>query len=294
MLSSWTVGTIRVTSLIEYHGPTHDPQVLYPDFDRADFEAVRGQLPHDHHFPTTDRLVVAIRIWLVEDGDRRILIDAGCGNGKTRRTPRMHRLNTLWPEWLAAAGQSFDSITDVVMTHLHADHVGWNTRAEGDRWVPTFPNARYHLPKDDYDWFRAAHAEGRISDGGSFADSIEPVVAAGMAEFITDQSEVAGCLRVVAAPGHTPGMLTYRIESEGQRGAFCADIFHHVVQILRPDWNTTFCILPEEARRSRAAFLAEAAASEALVMPCHFAAPGAGFIRRDGDGYRFEPAAPNT
>lgn len=290
MMHSWRIGEIRVTSLVEYFGPTHDPAILYPAFDRAAFDAVIPSLPTGHYVPACDRLVVAIQIWLLECGDRRILIDTGCGNGKTRTTPRMHLLNSLWPEWLAAAGQSFDSITDVVMTHFHSDHVGWNTKAKDGTWVPTFANATYHFPKADYEWFQAAHLDGRMSDGGSFADSIAPVVEAGLARFLTDEEEVAGCLRMVPAPGHTPGMVNYWITSNGETGVFCADIFHSVVQIYRPDWNTAFCIEPDNALATRAAFLEKAAERGALVMPCHFAPPHCGTIQRVGAGFAFTPA----
>jgi glyoxylase-like metal-dependent hydrolase (beta-lactamase superfamily II) len=290
MLNSWQIGDIRVTSLVEYYGPTHDPAALFPAFERASFEEAASQLPPGHYYPASDRLVIAIQIWLVEAGARRILIDAGCGNRKSRSTARMHQLNTLWPEWLAAAGQSFESISDVVLTHLHSDHVGWSTRPEGGQWKPSFPNARYHIPKGDYDFFRAAHADGRVADGGSFADSVEPVVAAGLADFIIDEAIVADCLKVMAAPGHTPGQLTYWLESRGEHGVFSADIFHHVLQVMRPDWNTAFCVLPDEARLTRAAFLDEAARTGALVMPCHFAPPHAGYIRPKGTGFVFEPA----
>lgn len=292
MLHSWMIGDIQVSSIVEYFAPTHDPKVLFPAFNRSDFDDVVKQLPHGHYAPATDRLVVAIQTWLVRAGDRRIMIDTGCGNGKSRATARMNRMNSLWPEWFAATGETFDSITDVVMTHFHADHVGWNTRVEGGKWVPTFANATYHFPKLDFDWFKAAYEDGRMPDGGSFADSVQPIVDAGQAEFITDQTNVAGCLSVSEAPGHAPGQLNYWIESGGQQGVFSADIFHSVVQILRPDWNTAFCIEPERALATRKEFLRRAAETEALVMPCHFAPPHCGYIRAKNDGFTFEPAPP--
>lgn len=290
MLHSWRIGDIRVTSIVEYFGPTHDPEFLYPDFDREVFEATLSRFPPGHYYPTIDRLVVAIQIWLVEAGDRRILIDTGCGNDKSRKTPRMDHMNSLWPAWFAATGVDFDSITDVVLTHLHADHVGWNTRLDGDKWVPTFPNATYHFPKGDFDWFEQAHKNGQIDDGGSFADSVLPIVDAGLVNFIVDQKEIADCLSVVPAPGHSPGQLNYWIESNGERGVFSADIFHHIVQIYNPHWNTAFCIVPEQALITRKAFLEKTASAQALVMPCHFAPPHCGYIRRQGDGFAFEPA----
>jgi glyoxylase-like metal-dependent hydrolase (beta-lactamase superfamily II) len=201
----------------------------------------------------------------------------------------MNRLNTLVPQWLAAAGATRQNVTDVVMTHLHSDHVGWNTVLEDGRWAPMFPNARYHAPRIDYDYFNSLHQRGEAADA-SFADSIEPILEAGLLDFIPDHGEVAGTLAIEKAFGHTPGQLNYWLESRGERGVFSADICHHPVQILSPAWNTAFCMLPTEAKRTRAAFLDRAARSGALVMPCHFPPPHCGYVRRHGDGYRYEPA----
>lgn len=292
MLRSWTIGDVRVTSLVEYFGPTHDPAVLFPDFDRAAFDAAARRLPAGHYYPSVDRLVVAIQLWLVEAGAARIVVDTGVGNGKDRaEVPRMHRLNTLVPQWLAAAGLAPDTVTDVVLTHLHADHVGWNTVLDGARWVPAFPNARYHLPRADYAFFEAERRAGRPTDGGAFPDSVAPVVDAGLARFLGESGEVAGCLEIVPAPGHTPGQLTYWIRSRGETGVLAADVMHSALQVLLPAWSTAFCVLPDAARATRARFLAAAADAGALVMPCHFAPPHCGYVRRQGDGFVFEPAS---
>jgi glyoxylase-like metal-dependent hydrolase (beta-lactamase superfamily II) len=201
----------------------------------------------------------------------------------------MNMLNTLMPLWMEAAGARADKVTHVVMTHLHGDHVGWNTVMKDGRWVPTFPNARYYMPKNDFNFFKEAFEKGP-PDGGSFYDSILPVVQAGMVEFIENQKEIAACLTVEPAPGHTPGQLNYRLRSRGEEGIFSADIFHNVIQIACPTWNTAFCILPDVARKTRAAFLEHNAKSGALVMPCHFGIPHCGYVRKQGERYRFEPA----
>lgn len=291
MLRSWLIGDIKVSSLVEYYGPTHDPEFLYPDFSRSAFEASVAEFPPGHYYPQSDRLAIAIQMWIVEAGDNVILIDAGVGNHKQRPgVERMHMLNTLVPAWLEAAGLPPKRFTHVVMTHMHSDHVGWNTVLDGDKWVPTFPNARYFLPKADFDYFNGEYQAGSGADGGAFPDSVLPIVEAGLVEFITNQREIADCLQVVQAPGHTPGQLNYWVRSKGETGVFSADIFHHITQIYQPTWNTAFCILPDQARATRAKFLAEAAKAEALVMPCHFAPPHCGYIRTQGDGYAFEPA----
>ena len=145
------------------------------------------------------------------------------------------------------------------------------------------------MPRRDFDYFRELSESGRAGEP-SFADSVVPIVEAGLADFIEGPGEVAGCLQAVEATGHTPGQMNYWLRSGGEAGVFCADIFHHPVQVLHPQLNTAFCVLPVEAKATRAAFLAEASAASALVMPCHFPPPHCGYIRRSGDRFIYEPA----
>jgi glyoxylase-like metal-dependent hydrolase (beta-lactamase superfamily II) len=289
MIHEFRIGDARVVGLCEYFGPTHQPEAVFPDFDRAAFARRESELPPGYWYPKMDRLVIGITIWAVFTGSSVILIDAGVGNGKPRPTARMDHLNTLVPAWMEAAGIVPERVTHVVMTHLHGDHVGWNTRFEDGRWVPTFRNARYVMPRRDFDYFRELSESGRAGEP-SFADSIAPVVDAGLVDFLEGPGEVAGCLQAVEAIGHTPGQMNYWLRSRGDVGVFCADIFHHPVQILHPNLNTAFCVLPAEARATRASFLAEASATSALIMPCHFPPPHCGYIRRRGDDFAYEPA----
>ena len=283
------IGDVKVSSLVEYFGPTHVPNVVFPDFDRKELEANVDWVAPDHYVPSIDRFIVAIQIWVVQAGGNTVIVDTGVGNRKPRPVERMHQLNTLFPYWMEAIGAHPDKVTHVVMTHLHTDHVGWNTVLKDNRWVPTFPNAKYYMPKTDFAYFKGVFENGP-PDGGSFYDSVLPVVQAGLVEFIENQKEIAGILSVEQAIGHTPGMLNYRVRSKGEEGIFSADVFHSVMQIACPTWNTAFCVLPDEARRTRAGFLAKQADNGALVMPCHFGIPHCGYIRRKGNGYGFEPA----
>jgi len=291
MISSWSIGDLRVTSVVEYVGPTHVPEQLFPDFSPDVMKRQAANLPPGTWYPEIPRLTIAIQLWIVRAGNEIIVVDTGVGNHKTRRVARMHMLNTLLPYWLAAAGVTPAAVTHVVMSHFHTDHVGWNTTRDGDRWVPTFANARYLFPKSDFDYFKSLRDRGKAADT-AFDDSVMPIVDAGLADFIDIRSELPGGLRPVEAFGHTPGMMNYWLRSGGEAGVLSADVFHHPIQILVPTWNTAFCIIPDAARATRAALLAEAAATGALVMSCHFSAPFAGYIRREGDGYRYEPATP--
>jgi len=294
MIHHHTVGDARITGVIEYSGPTHDPAFLYPAVDKAERDAVlkanASWLAPNHYVPHMDRLIVTIQLWVVHAGGNVIVIDTGVGNRKPRPAERMDRLNTLVMPWLEAAGAGPSQVTHVVMTHMHTDHVGWNTVEKDGNWVPTFPKARYLFPKDEFDYWHALHQKGEAVNGGSHVDSVLPIIDAGLADFMDGKSEVAGCLAPEPVPGHAPGMLSFRIRSRGEEGIFTADIMHNAIQIARPDWNDRYCLWPDKALESRAAVLARAAERGALIMPMHLGSPYCGYVRRQGDGYAFEPA----
>jgi glyoxylase-like metal-dependent hydrolase (beta-lactamase superfamily II) len=289
-----TIGDARVTGVIEYSGPTHDPAFLYPAVDKAERDAVlqanASWLAPNHYVPHMDRLIVTIQLWVVQAGGNTIVIDTGVGNRKPRAAERMDRLNTLVVPWLESIGAGPQQVTHVVMTHLHTDHVGWNTVEKDGRWAPTFPKARYLFPKDEFDYWKGLYDKGdKDVNQGSFADSVLPVLDAGLGDFMDGTAEVAGCLAPEPVPGHAPGMLSFRLRSRGEEGLFCADILHNAIQIVRPDWNDRYCLWPDKALESRAAGLKRACERGALLMPMHLGAPYCGYVRRQGDGYRFEP-----
>lgn len=294
MIKSRMIGDVRVTSVLEYGGPTHDPAFLFPDLAPERLNAIAGALAPSHFIPEMNRLIISIQLWVVHAGANIIIVDTGVGNGKSRPDiPRMNMLNGLVREWLTAAGAPPEKVTHVVHTHLHSDHVGWNTSWVDGRWVPTFPNARYFIPNDDFLFCK----EGRNREAGvvdvfaaSFFDSVMPIVDAGLATFFDAPSEIADCLRVEAAPGHSPGQVALHIRSRGEEAAFCGDIFHSPVQVTYPETNTSYCIWPDRARETRLSFLNRAADSGALILPVHFGDPHCGYIRRQGEGFVFEPS----
>lgn len=288
MIQSRTLGEIRITRVCEYFGPTHDPGVLFPEWDEAVLNEHESWLVPHHWHPSMRRLIITIQLWVVHVGPYIIVVDTGVGNRKLRSAARMNGLNTLVPVWLEAAGAPPEKVTHVVMTHLHPDHIGWNTTLVGGEWVPTFPNARYSAPKVDLDAFSELHENG-APDAEGFDDSVSPLLKAGVLDVISSQQTV-GILDVEDAIGHTPGQVNFRIRSGGEQAVFSGDIMHHPLQIVRPDWNTRYCMLPGEALTTRAKFLRSCADTESLFMPMHFGFPHCGYVRRQGDGFVFEPA----
>jgi glyoxylase-like metal-dependent hydrolase (beta-lactamase superfamily II) len=296
MIHHHAIGDAKITGVIEYSGPTHAPEFLYPAVDKAERDAVlkanASWLAPHHYAPNIDRLIVTIQLWVVRAGGNVIIIDTGVGNRKERAAAaRMHQLNTLVMPWLESIRAGPGEVTHVVMTHLHTDHVGWNTVPQDGNWVPAFPKAKYLFPKAEFDYWKAEYARDKTINQGAFEDSVLPIFDAGLAEFIDETKEVAGCLTPEPVPGHAPGMLSFRIRSRGDEGLFCADILHNAIQVVQPDWNDRYVLWADKARESRALGLKRACERGALLMPMHLGAPYCGYVRKQGEGYAFEPAA---
>jgi glyoxylase-like metal-dependent hydrolase (beta-lactamase superfamily II) len=293
MLYERRIGAAKVSNIVELLGPTHDPARVFPSLTPEMIVRHAQRLGRNQYIPEMNRFVVGIQIWVLHVADRIVVIDTGVGNGKKRGLPRFNMLNTLVPAWLEAAGAAPDKVTHVVMTHLHGDHVGWNTQAVDGRNAPFFPNARYLAPLDDFEATKAAYEAAKgAGETEAFGDSVLPLVEAGKLGFYGDGEELAPGLYARLARGHTVGMHVLQLMSEGGVGVFSADLFHSPIQIHEPEVNTAYCAEPEIAIATRKQYLAEFADSGALVMPCHFGAPHCGFVRRDGAGYRFEPEKP--
>jgi len=288
------IGEATVTNVTELIGPTHDPARVFADLPRQEFETLVPRLEPHHYARGNDRLIVGIQIWIVHLGDEIIVIDGGIGNHKPRGLPRFDQLNTMVPAWFEAAGAPFDKVTQVINTHLHSDHVGWNTVADGNGgWQRTFPNARYLMPRRDWDYWKDVLAKtGGVGESEALVDSVVPLLEGDQVDFYDEGYEFAPGLVARSARGHTPGQMRLDLSSNGEKGIFCADIFHSPLQILRPEFNTPFCIEQDMAYRTRKAFLDEVADKDILVMPCHFGYPHCCTVTFATDGgFDFVPEA---
>ncbi|ARZ71831.1 beta-lactamase [Streptomyces albireticuli] len=283
----WTVGDITVHRVDEIPLPPETGPWLLPaatpdvvtghGWLRPDFAGRDGVLRIDSH---SFALVV---------GGLRVLVDTGVGNGKTRANPAWHDLRTDYLARLADAGFTPGNVDLVVLTHLHADHVGWNTRKTGGVWVPTFPNARYLTSKAEYDFWAAYDMDE--ARRAMFLDSVVPVEEAGLLDLVDVPEEgidVADGLRLVPAPGHTPGQVVVQLSSAGETALITGDSVHHPVQLARPGIGSCVDIDPVRAEATRRALLARLAGTGALVLGTHFPAPTAGRVVAEGDGYRLE------
>lgn len=252
----------------------------------ADREGGRVNVPVDVCLP------LSVHSWLIRDRGRIILVDTGVGNDKPRPfTPYFDGLHTPFLERLAAQGVLPDQVDFVLMTHLHVDHVGWNTRLEEGTWRPTFPNAQYIFSKAEYEYFTEPknYSERNKTSFIVQQDSIRPIVEAGLARMIEiDGSEVIEGFRFLSTPGHTFDHSSIVFARGADTALFVGDLLHHPEQVHRPEVNSAFDAFADQARESRRRTLEYAAKHNAIVFTTHFTPPSAGRVRQVGGEFAWE------
>ncbi|MCK2142862.1 MULTISPECIES: MBL fold metallo-hydrolase [Streptomyces] len=292
-----TLGNITVTRVREYFGSVDmTPETFFPESPKEVWDDGASWLTPHFLDAGTRHVHSAIQTWLLRSEGRTILVDTGVGNHKDRPyAPVWNRRETGFLASLARAGVTPEDVDLVVNTHLHVDHVGWNTYLHDRQWVPTFPNATYLMPKADFAFWNPENGHTpRLGRGNQnvFEDSVAPVHRAGQTLLWEDSHRIDAGLRLDAAPGHTPGSSVLTLTSGTDRAVFVGDLLHSPVQILEPDTNSCFCEDPAEARATRRKVLGWAADHHALVVPAHFGGHGAVEVTRAGDTFAVQGWAP--
>ncbi len=290
------VGEATIKRIEETNKPGFPLREIFPLFSDADLERHRHWLAPHHYVAETGAIRLAVHSWLLEVGGRKILIDGCCGNQKSKPGRPWHMLNEPYLERLAAAGARPEDIDLVMCTHLHHDHVGWNTMQKDGKWVPTFPNARYVFSRPDVEHYARVDADPKLgpAEFGTFRECVIPILEYGKADLIDGGPyRLDDFIEIVPAHGHSPGHVVFKLESKGERGVFTGDVFHHLLQVYNPDWGFWKDFNSGEARASRYKVLDDCAAADALVFPAHVGMPFAGRIEKTGAGYlpRFEAKA---
>jgi glyoxylase-like metal-dependent hydrolase (beta-lactamase superfamily II) len=283
----WTFGASTLQRVVESEECILSPFEVFADCTQAHLDANRDWLMPRFQDPVSGVLAITIQSFLVRRNGLTILVDACGGNGKERARPNFHRREWPWLDRLREAGVKPEDIDVVLCTHLHVDHVGWNTRLENGRWVPTFPNARYLVARREWDYWRTAGPAALVRTGDFITDSVLPIFDSGQAELIGDSHALESDIAIEAAPGHTPGLSMLRLHGGGSEAIVCSDLMHHPLQLRYPDWSTRFCVDPAQAARTRASFLNEHAGSGRLIFPTHFPSPTGCTIERAGQAYDF-------
>jgi glyoxylase-like metal-dependent hydrolase (beta-lactamase superfamily II) len=286
-----SIGDAIVQPVEESVQPSFIPRQLLPECtDDAVAKHLHWMAPQ-HYDVSAGKFRTSVRSYLVRTGRHVVLIDCCGGNHKNRPYfPRFHQREHDWLDRLAAAGVTPEQVDFVMCTHLHADHVGWNTVLRDDRWVPTFPNARYIAHRDELNRWNPAHAAHRFSAHNEFTweDSILPVIEAGQSVAVEDGYTLDDTLTVEPTPGHTLAHVAIRLRSKGRQAVFSGDVMHVPLQVHYPHWGTSLDDDPALGVRSRLRLLESCAEDGALVLPTHFV-PGHGcFIRRTHEGFAIQ------
>ncbi|MBO65080.1 MAG: MBL fold metallo-hydrolase [Actinobacteria bacterium] len=281
----WQVGDVTITSVPESSDPT-SPKFMFSSIDKDGVLALREESPWLEPFVgDKGHLLQKIHCCIIDTGSERIAVDTCVGNDKERGNPLWHEQQGPFLDRLSASGYSPESITHVVCTHLHVDHVGWNTRLVNGQWVPTFPNAEYLFVEVEFDHW--SNTEDLFGDP-VFEDSVAPIKNAGLANLVGSDYVIGDAVSFESTPGHTPGHISIRVDSGDQRAIITGDMAHSPIQIANPDLSSSFDTDPDMARSTRLEAFARWADGRTLVIGTHFGTPTAGTMHVDGDAYRLD------
>lgn len=283
------IGSVSVDRCVEFEGDFFPPARMFPLSTPEAVDAERVWMEPHFIKPKSagGRLQAGLFAYVIRSGKHVILVDTCVGNDKPREfTPAWNMKQTTWLSDLAAMGVAAEAVTHVLCTHLHVDHVGWNTRLENGRWVPTFPNARYIFHKTEYDYWESTR-DGVGSDG-CFDDSVLPVVEAGRADLVKSDYAINDTMWLEPSPGHTPGHIFINLKQGGQSALFTGDSFHHPVQVAYPEWSSFACTDREQSAATRQKTVERLCDTDTYMLGAHFAAPTAGRVRRNGARWKLE------
>jgi len=284
---SFSIGDVRITRLEESYSPGFPVEMLLPAYNLGTVDDVGAGLFAP--FMEDGHALLSIHSWLVQTPQKTILIDTCAGNHKHRPTMEaMDQLDIPWLDQLTEAGVDPTEVDAVVCTHLHLDHVGWNTNLVDGQWVPTFPNATHYFNKVEYDfWESNRETEVLAFNAFVFDDSVAPVFDRDQAVLWEgDGVTIDDSLRLEVLAGHTPGHCVGWLESAGERGVFSGDSMHSAMQALVPTWNSGFCLDAEGSVASRQRLLDSTVEQGAILMPAHFSAPHAFRLQPHQDGVK--------
>ena len=279
------IGDVAIGRVLDSSLLGENMQGWFPDFDREAAKAHEHWLCPTHYDPESGHFTMPVHSWLLQVADKLVLIDTCMGNHKSRPGVfEMHMLANRYLERMSSMGVHPGDVDYVLCTHLHADHIGWNTYLDKGRWIPTFPNATYVLSKTEYESAKqeAANPETPLFIRNAFEDSIHPVVESGRACIVDGVYELLNCLTLRPAPGHSPGHFRIELKSQGAVGVFTGDMLHSPIQVPFWEWSSRVCWNKVQSAHSRREVLEYCVDENALLLPGHFEAPHVGRIEATG------------
>ena len=278
------LGEVDIIRVVEIPRSTYPTSDMLPTSDAGVIARHREGWLGGFYDASTGDLGSRIQSYVVRTPDETVVIDTCVGNDKTRENALWNMRQGTWLDDLRAAGVAPEDVDYVVCTHMHVDHVGWNTRRVDGTWVPTFPRATYVFAGQEWEFWKHERDSGRDPDG-CIDDSVVPIVEAGRAKLVDSTGAVGKYLRFEPTPGHTPGHACVRLTTPAGNAIFSGDLMHRVVQVAEPQWSSRFCYDGPQAAKTRRAFVEQQADSGTLICAAHFPTPG--YVVKDSAGYRF-------
>ncbi len=280
--NQWQIGDVQITRIVE--GETAGPMFLLPNATKENILAMPWLQPH--FADAEGNCIVSIHALVLETPEKIIVVDTCLGNDKERKFDFWAHLQTKFLEDLTAAGYPPESVDMVLCTHLHTDHVGWNTMLVNGKWVPTFPNAEYLFGATEWEYTEAQMDNPMYEE--FIVDSVKPVIDAGLVRFVDVDEQICSEIKLVPTPGHTPGHISVRIQSLGESAIITGDFLHHPCQMEEPYWECSADWDTPQAQKTRVEQLSQYADEGLLVFGTHFASPSAGKVVRQEKNFRFE------
>jgi glyoxylase-like metal-dependent hydrolase (beta-lactamase superfamily II) len=284
-----TIGAHTVARVAELEFPAFSAAEFFPAATPAMIKEARRALPG--RFSADAKLVMSFHAFVLRTPRYTILIDTCCNKSRPGRE-QFDRGKADFLHGLAGLGVQPEAVTHVMCTHLHWDHVGWNTRLLDGRWVPTFPNARYVMARREYDFWDGVYARDKGKGDNihalAFEDSVLPIMRAEKTVLVDDDYELDTGISLEPCHGHTPGHVVVNVAADGRKGVFIGDAIHHPMQLMFPELSTRADSDMDAARVSRRALIDKHAGTGTLVLPQHFASPACGTIEPAGEAFRFD------
>jgi glyoxylase-like metal-dependent hydrolase (beta-lactamase superfamily II) len=283
-IKKWKIGDVEVVRIVEVNAFEDDMAMLLPNGTPEFVQGFPWLVPH---FATrAGKMLISFQCFALRSGNRRVMIDTCIGADRQREFPVFCNLQTTFLEDLAAAGYPADSINTVLCTHLHFDHVGWNTRKVNGRWVPTFANARYLFGQREWEHWQHLRRTGGYHNVEHLTDSIDPILEAKLADFIGPDHRITEEVWLEPTPGHTPGHVSIHIRSRGEEAIITGDMMHHPVQLAVPGTLANFDMDKEQGAKTRRAFVERYSDRKVMIIGSHFCDPTSGWIVRDGSAWK--------
>jgi glyoxylase-like metal-dependent hydrolase (beta-lactamase superfamily II) len=285
--STFKLGDMTVHRVIEMECGFTPALEFLPSLTPEMLDESRSWMRNPLALDEQDRLVLCFQSYIVRTGRHIVLVDSCVGNDKRRPLRPLWNMKTdsVFMQGLAEVGLTVADIDFVLCTHLHVDHIGWNTRLESGRWVPTFPNARYVFSKRELDFWLAENDRSPLPQ---ILDSVIPIVEAKRCDLVTSDHSLSDVVSLIPTPGHTIDHFAVTLGKGGRDAVITGDLIHTPLQAKWTDLAMRVDYDPVQSTATRRQFLEAYCDTDTQCCFAHFPSPSRGYIRRWGDGFRCE------